>query len=91
MNDYLRNTEYKLTDEAVHLLFAMNRWEVKEEIMRDLMAGINVICDRYAFSGVAYSSAKVCALNLILMVGFGLRVVQMSRQRTYSTRLDILH
>ncbi len=36
MNDYLKNTEYKLTDEAVHLLFSMNRWEVKEEILRDL-------------------------------------------------------
>ena len=36
LNEYLRNTEYKLTDEAVHLLFAMNRWEVKEEIMNDL-------------------------------------------------------
>ena len=47
-----------MSDEAVHLLFSVNRWEMKAEILKDLEAGITLICDRYAFSGVAYSAAK---------------------------------
>ena len=27
LNTYLTDSEFKLNDEAVHLLFAMNRWE----------------------------------------------------------------
>ena len=30
LNEYLTNNDMKLNDEAVHLLFAMNRWEKKE-------------------------------------------------------------
>ena len=48
----------KLNDEAVHLLFAMNRWEQKEDIISTLESGTSIICDRYAYSGVAYSGAK---------------------------------
>jgi dTMP kinase len=40
---------------AIHLLFSLNRWEVKDNLLRLLLKGNNVICDRYAFSGVAYS------------------------------------
>ena len=59
LNMYLQNRDFKFPDEAVHLLFAVNRWEMKEQIIKDLNDGITVICDRYAFSGVAYSAAKV--------------------------------
>ena len=48
----------KLNDEAVHLLFAMNRWEQKEDLISTLESGTNLVCDRYAYSGVAYSGAK---------------------------------
>ena len=60
LNQYLQNRDYKFSDEAIHLLFAVNRWEMKEQILKDLKAGITIVCDRYAFSGVAYSAAKVC-------------------------------
>lgn len=49
-------------NEAVHLLFAMNRWEMKKQLVELLASGTNVVCDRYAYSGVAYSVAKVSRL-----------------------------
>jgi dTMP kinase len=55
----LQNRDFKFSDEAIHLLFAANRWEMKEQILKDLKEGTTLICDRYAFSGVAYSAAKV--------------------------------
>ena len=59
LSEYLTNKDMKFSDEAIHLLFAANRWEIKEQIMKDLEEGINIICDRYAYSGVVYSAAKV--------------------------------
>ena len=44
--------------EAVHLLFAMNRWEEKKTLADILDSGTSVVCDRYAYSGVTYSIAK---------------------------------
>eukprot|EP00927_Polykrikos_kofoidii_P076520 TRINITY_DN73595_c0_g1_i1.p1 TRINITY_DN73595_c0_g1~~TRINITY_DN73595_c0_g1_i1.p1 ORF type:complete len:303 (-),score=49.53 TRINITY_DN73595_c0_g1_i1:220-1074(-) len=54
---YLRN-KIELSDEAVHRLFSANRWESCQTILTDLNKGVSIVCDRYAFSGVAYSSAK---------------------------------
>eukprot|EP00747_Dinoflagellata_sp_TGD_P161727 gnl/TRDRNA2_/TRDRNA2_178519_c0_seq1.p1 gnl/TRDRNA2_/TRDRNA2_178519_c0~~gnl/TRDRNA2_/TRDRNA2_178519_c0_seq1.p1 ORF type:complete len:284 (+),score=66.21 gnl/TRDRNA2_/TRDRNA2_178519_c0_seq1:100-951(+) len=54
---YLRK-KIELHDEAVHLLFSANRWEVAKSIVEDLNQGTSIVCDRYAFSGVAYSAAK---------------------------------
>eukprot|EP00927_Polykrikos_kofoidii_P049961 TRINITY_DN43932_c0_g1_i1.p1 TRINITY_DN43932_c0_g1~~TRINITY_DN43932_c0_g1_i1.p1 ORF type:complete len:285 (-),score=51.12 TRINITY_DN43932_c0_g1_i1:170-1024(-) len=54
---YLRN-KIELSDEAVHQLFSANRWEACQTIVSDLNNGVSIVCDRYAFSGVAYSSAK---------------------------------
>ena len=51
-------------NEAVHLLFSMNRWEMNRKLTELLDRGTNVVCDRYAYSGVAYSMAKVSALSL---------------------------
>lgn len=54
---YLRKKE-NLTDEGIHLLFTVNRWEAKNEMEKELRAGTTIIVDRYSYSGVAYSSAK---------------------------------
>lgn len=39
-------------------LFSANRWEAADSIEKTLLAGENIVCDRYAYSGVAFSSAK---------------------------------
>ncbi|CAD7926198.1 unnamed protein product [Amoebophrya sp. A120] len=57
INSYLQSKS-ELSDEAIHLLFSANRWETSVEIEKDLAAGTTIVCDRYAFSGVAYTAAK---------------------------------
>lgn len=57
INNYLQNKE-NLTDEGIHLLFSVNRWEVRNEMERELRSGTTIIVDRYSYSGVAYSAAK---------------------------------
>jgi len=52
----------ELDDRAVHLLFSANRWEAAAALEARLAAGTTVLCDRYAFSGVAFSAAKGLAL-----------------------------
>lgn len=54
---YLRRM-IELPDKTVHQLFSANRWESMVSIVEDLNTGTSVVCDRYAFSGVAYSAAK---------------------------------
>jgi dTMP kinase len=50
--------QIELEDHAVHLLFSANRWEQVNEIKEKLYNGTTLIVDRYAYSGVAYTSAK---------------------------------
>ncbi|KAJ9479679.1 Thymidylate kinase [Pseudozyma hubeiensis] len=57
INSYLAQTS-ELDDQAIHLLFSANRWECVASINRTLDAGESIVCDRYAFSGIAYSVAK---------------------------------
>ncbi|KAG0152134.1 hypothetical protein CROQUDRAFT_56095 [Cronartium quercuum f. sp. fusiforme G11] len=57
LDSYLTRTS-ELDDHAVHLLFAANRWEKSGIIRSKLQSGTTLICDRYAFSGVAFTSAK---------------------------------
>ncbi|KAK7033018.1 thymidylate kinase [Favolaschia claudopus] len=57
IDSYLRS-QSELDDRAIHLLFSANRWELASTIEKLLAAGTTVICDRYAFSGVAFSAAK---------------------------------
>merc|ERR1711907_505279 len=59
---YLRR-KLELGDEAVHLLFSANRWELSESIVHELNQGTTIVCDRYAFSGVAYTAAKGLAFD----------------------------
>jgi len=57
INGYLASGQ-DLDDRAVHLLFSANRWEAAPKLAQDLADGKTVVCDRYAYSGVAFSSAK---------------------------------
>ena len=57
INSYLASNEH-LDDRAIHLLFSANRWEAAPTLAETLARGETVICDRYAYSGVAFSSAK---------------------------------
>jgi len=54
---YLRRA-IDLPDRAVHELFSANRWESMQSINQELESGTYIVCDRYAFSGVAYSASK---------------------------------
>ena len=58
INTYLTEKSFQLSDQAAHLLFSANRWEIIDEIKKDLQDGTVVILDRYVYSGVAYSAAK---------------------------------
>ncbi|KAJ7068826.1 thymidylate kinase-domain-containing protein [Mycena amicta] len=57
IDSYLRS-QSELDDRAIHLLFSANRWELAASIESLLEQGTTVVCDRYAFSGVAFSAAK---------------------------------
>lgn len=57
IDDYL-SKKIELDDRAAHLLFAANRWEKREEMIRKLQSGITLVVDRYAHSGVAFTAAK---------------------------------
>lgn len=57
INEFLNN-HTELSNEAIHLLFSANRWEKMKLISETLEAGTHIICDRYWYSGVAYSVAK---------------------------------
>ena len=58
INNLLQDKTLELDDEAFHMLFCTNRWERKIDIVSKLKEGRNLVVDRYAYSGVAYSTAK---------------------------------
>ncbi len=62
INDYLSNqSEISDLDAKaweLHVLFSENRREFESKIIQTLKQGKTIVCDRYAHSGVAYSSAK---------------------------------
>lgn len=58
IDEYLNN-KVELEDHAIHLLFSANRWESVPEIKRLLSTGTSLVVDRYAFSGVAFTAAKM--------------------------------
>ncbi|TFJ84863.1 hypothetical protein NSK_003895 [Nannochloropsis salina CCMP1776] len=57
INAYLANAT-DLDDRVIHLLFSANRWEAMASLRSKLAAGMTLVCDRYAYSGVAFSAAK---------------------------------
>mmetsp|Transcript_26792 Transcript_26792/g.61766 ORF Transcript_26792/g.61766 Transcript_26792/m.61766 type:complete len:290 (+) Transcript_26792:52-921(+) len=54
---YLRK-KIEVSDKVIHELFSANRWEKAPTLLADIAEGNSIVCDRYAFSGVAYSAAK---------------------------------
>jgi dTMP kinase len=70
---YLRRM-IELPDETVHQLFSANRWESMASVVETLNSGTSVVCDRYAFSGVAYSAAKGLDLSWCQAPDVGLPV-----------------
>ena len=61
-----------MNDQTIHLLFSANRWEASSSLESKLAAGTNLVCDRYAFSGVAFSSAKGLDLDWCMSCDRGL-------------------
>ncbi|KAI9359851.1 thymidylate kinase-like protein [Pilaira anomala] len=57
IDSYLQQKS-ELDDHAIHLLFSANRWEAMKSLEEKLKSGKTLVVDRYAFSGVAFSSAK---------------------------------
>ncbi|KAG2204960.1 thymidylate kinase-like protein [Mucor mucedo] len=57
IDSYLQQKS-ELDDHAIHLLFSANRWEAMKTLSEKLNNGKTLVVDRYAFSGVAFSSAK---------------------------------
>ena len=53
-------------------MFALNRQEKKEGMIGMLLAGTNIVCDRYAYSGVCYSAAKGLDFNWCLEADKGM-------------------
>ncbi|KAG7443338.1 P-loop containing nucleoside triphosphate hydrolase protein [Guyanagaster necrorhizus] len=58
MIDSYLQSKSELDDHAIHLLFSANRWELASAIEGFLESGTTVLCDRYAFSGIAFSASK---------------------------------
>ena len=58
INEYLTG-QVHLPNESIHLLFSANRWELAERMESLLVQGQSIVLDRYVYSGVAYTSAKV--------------------------------
>lgn len=65
INQYLQGS-CELDDHVIHLLFSANRWEVAKNIEKLLNEGITLIVDRYLYSGIAFSAAKVFAFMRLL-------------------------
>ncbi|KPI42141.1 Thymidylate kinase [Cyphellophora attinorum] len=57
INSYLTGSAQQ-DDHSIHLLFSANRWEAIQSILQMLEFGMNIIIDRYSFSGAVYSAAK---------------------------------
>ena len=57
INSYLASTS-NMNDNTIHLLFSANRWEQSSDMESKLLSGTTLVCDRYCYSGVAFSAAK---------------------------------
>jgi dTMP kinase len=57
LRDYLRSTT-DLDPHVAHLLFSANRWEQIEKMENLIRGGTTIVCDRYCYSGIAYTVAK---------------------------------
>mmetsp|Transcript_32682 Transcript_32682/g.63758 ORF Transcript_32682/g.63758 Transcript_32682/m.63758 type:complete len:237 (+) Transcript_32682:54-764(+) len=57
INSYLSNA-VDTDDRSIHLLFAANRWEKMKQMRELLESGVNLVVDRYSYSGVAFTASK---------------------------------
>jgi len=57
IDSYLQN-KTDVDDRIIHLLFSLNRHECSRKILETLKSGTTIVCDRYVFSGAAYTMAK---------------------------------
>ncbi|KAA8573386.1 hypothetical protein MFRU_038g00890 [Monilinia fructicola] len=57
INSYLQSST-TLPDQSIHLLFSANRWENAQEIRDSIAQGYTIVCDRYYYSGMIYTSSK---------------------------------
>ncbi|KAI9647740.1 Thymidylate kinase [Ciborinia camelliae] len=57
INSYLQSST-TLPDQSIHLLFSANRWEKAQEIREFIAKGYTIVCDRYYYSGMIYTSSK---------------------------------
>lgn len=58
ISNYLSDSNCKLNDFAIHLLFTANRWENVDKMRKLIAEGTTLIVDRYSYSGIAFSAAK---------------------------------
>jgi len=58
INEYLTDSSCKMDDRQAHLLFSANRHELSAKIRETLDSGVTIVCDRYCFSGAAYTMSK---------------------------------
>ena len=65
INSYLQGNT-KLSPQESHLLYSLNRHEKKSFMEEKLYNNYNIICDRYIFSGIAYSLANGLDYNFCL-------------------------
>jgi len=55
LNDYLRNgNPLSLSAKEVQAIYAMNRTQYQEELVRKLSAGINIVAEDYTGTGIAW-------------------------------------
>lgn len=58
ISQYLSDSNCKIDDHAINLLFTANRWENADKMRKKIAEGTTLIVDRYSYSGIAFSSAK---------------------------------
>ncbi|KAG8983843.1 Thymidylate kinase, partial [Tulasnella sp. 427] len=71
IDSYLRS-QSDLDDQAIHLLFSANRWEAASTILSNLQNGVTIVCDRYVYSGVAFSASKGLSFDWCVAPDVGL-------------------
>jgi dTMP kinase len=88
IDEYLQQQQ-EVDDHSIHLLFSSNRWEAARKIQNLLQAGTTIVCDRYAYSGVAFSAAKVVNVNVNVDDDVPPQDGTAGESRTYRPLLDL--
>ncbi|OAF68071.1 hypothetical protein A3Q56_04188 [Intoshia linei] len=58
IDSYLKKEIIIQSQQSVHLMFTANRWELQQLMHNYLQDGINLLVDRYSYSGIAFSNAR---------------------------------